>query len=892
MKTVIALLCFVSVPAVYGDEKLSLLSRSNSGNLEKYHSYVNTGMFWFQIPEDVSFVSFKFIAEENQENLFECYPRNVSVFLTRGAPPVINPDGSKFPDNFMLKNKPEIYDVQFKSDNKPTYINLTSPYPGLYYAATFNPYTNPRDEGITQHGLSPECTSTVDAYLYARIHTVQFIKDHLNTSVTVKSDSPNAIYKFLTPDAVDHILISIRSVDFCAACSALLVKVGRGNVQMQNVTYRVDNKGKEVGGNIQEWVKENEWYYIVFEMEDRLDSKEDKESLANTTKPIASTPPSISATLQTLLLPLTVVNSITFHFSLTYFSSQINTSKPSLISQFKPSSFNELSSNLTLTEPPPILIPNITATAPTLTKLYRSPTDLTHNLPYVQHSLLKGSKADSFLYTFDLQPDENGRIGASVNLTDGEGAVLMWALQDGLDVGGTLQVVLGIKPLYRGGTARRVRLPPENHTILACVSAHTRLIPVYPDVCVNPLAPTAAPIAAIVLNRTSTDDSVQIPFPEAGPWFITLYLYCNGTCRTCLCPEECKSRYRTCVQDCEVEQEGFERGGGENDISYSFTDCSSLCRDLVLAMPVCNSACNCTGGCLRYAPNTEQPAQNNNTFPSTPTQTQTETTCNSSVLFDISSYPCVQSGCGSNGKCVYMLSEGFVYSSCSCRNNYKGWDCMDNSEANTFFQVVLELLLLVLSNIMFLPAAFFAYRRRYYAEMVVYLSTCFFSSFYHYCDAGENIVSVCIFPLYALQFCDFYCGLLGIWVTLVAMANVPSPWPSIAHMFGAIILGCGTTYDKQSIWVFVLPAAAGSLLIVSTWTFRYFRTRRKFPSRKYLTMFLPVGLVIVALALLMFATLQTKNNYKYVHSAWHILMAIGVIILLPDETTFVLSSEA
>lgn len=69
-----------------------------------------------------------------------------------GAPPVINPDGSPFPKLFKNVTRNELYNLEFLSDKKAVYINITSPDPGFYYAITFLSYSDPRYNQIKQQG--------------------------------------------------------------------------------------------------------------------------------------------------------------------------------------------------------------------------------------------------------------------------------------------------------------------------------------------------------------------------------------------------------------------------------------------------------------------------------------------------------------------------------------------------------------------------------------------------------------------------------------------------------------------------------------------------------------------------------------------------------------------
>jgi hypothetical protein len=202
------------------------------------------------------------------------------------------------------------------------------------------------------------------------------------------------------------------------------------------------------------------------------------------------------------------------------------------------------------------------------------------------------------------------------------------------------------------------------------------------------------------------------------------------------------------------------------------------------------------------------------------------------------------------------------------------------------FSILLASLFLTLSNLLFLPSIFFAIRREYFSEAIIYFFAMFFSTFYHACDSGEEEYSFCLVKIGVLQFCDFYCGLLAIWVTLIAMAHVRQTFVSLLHMLGAILLAFGTELNKQSLWVFLAPALTGICLISVSWGMRCRKTKKWFPSRSYLAIYLPVGSVLVMVGLVCYAFLQTKQNYHIVHSIWHMVMALSILCLLPDRKSF------
>ncbi|KAF5294042.1 hypothetical protein FQR65_LT10945 [Abscondita terminalis] len=329
-----------------------------------------------------------------------------------------------------------------------------------------------------------------------------------------------------------------------------------------------------------------------------------------------------------------------------------------------------------------------------------------HPVMYKQYDLMRSSHTESFLYSFDLSSDDDV-LPVPVNITNEDMVILKFHVTPGVDIGGTLQFGLAFKPRIRkDGKNVKIIEEPKNHTLIGCLKNNAKEIPTWPNKC-SLLGEQSN--AAVILNGTVKNGTILVPFPESGNWYASLKLFC-GECKPCKCPEMCKKQYRTCYTKCETS-------------CTSIKNCSSCvegCEQLIISKRGCET-CDCDGPC-----------QKSKVF------------CNSSILFEVSSYPCINGQCGVNGKCMYMVTEGFSYSVCFCMNKYKGWDCSDDSAAKSKGMIILELLLLVLSNLAFLPAVYVAYRRHYYVEAVVYFSTFFFSSFYHACDAGENIYTFCM----------------------------------------------------------------------------------------------------------------------------------------------------
>ena len=230
------------------------------------------------------------------------------------------------------------------------------------------------------------------------------------------------------------------------------------------------------------------------------------------------------------------------------------------------------------------------------------------------------------------------------------------------------------------------------------------------------------------------------------------------------------------------------------------------------------------------------------------------------------------------------MSGGFVFSACHCFSGYRGFDCEDDTYVLDDGGILARVLTLTLSNLVFLGTIYIAIYRGYYTEAVAYTGVLIFSSFYHACEAGEEIHSFCIMRLSVLQFCDFFNALFSIWVTLVAMAGFGTRLTAFCQVFGAVVLAVCSELDRTALWVFLLPAITGCMLVGISWGMKC-RSKGNFqyPARPYRTVHLGLGLLLVILGLICYAFFQTRKNYYLVHSFWHVCVAVGVMLLLPKR---------
>uniref|UniRef100_A0A493TBA3 Transmembrane protein 8B n=1 Tax=Anas platyrhynchos platyrhynchos TaxID=8840 RepID=A0A493TBA3_ANAPP len=242
--------------------------------------------------------------------------------------------------------------------------------------------------------------------------------------------------------------------------------------------------------------------------------------------------------------------------------------------------------------------------------------------------------------------------------------------------------------------------------------------------------------------------------------------------------------------------------------------------------------------------------------------------------------PCIND-CGIYGQCKLLRTNNYLYAACECKAGWNGWGCTDNAEAFSYGFQLLSTLLLCLSNVMFVPPVAIAVRSHYLLEAAVYIFTMFFSTFYHACDQ-PGIVVFCIMDYDVLQFCDFLGSLMSVWVTVIAMARLQPVVKQVLYLLGAMLLSMALQMDRHGLWNLLGPSLFALGIMAIAWTARTIRRRHCYPPTwKRWAFYLCPGALIAAGAVLLYAFVETEENYFYIHSIWHLLIAGSVGFLLP-----------
>ncbi|CAM5087014.1 unnamed protein product [Natator depressus] len=242
--------------------------------------------------------------------------------------------------------------------------------------------------------------------------------------------------------------------------------------------------------------------------------------------------------------------------------------------------------------------------------------------------------------------------------------------------------------------------------------------------------------------------------------------------------------------------------------------------------------------------------------------------------------PCFDD-CGTYGQCSLLRRHGYLYAGCSCKAGWSGWSCTDNTKAQSVGSQNLATLLLTLSNLMFLPAIAVALYRYYLVEASVYTYTMFFSTFYHACDQ-PGVAVMCIMDYDTLQYCDFLGSVVAIWVTILCMARVKKILKYVLFVLGTLLIAMSLQLDRRGIWNMMGPCLFALIVMIMAWVYHGVKRRHCYPtSWKRWVFYLIPGITLAFVAIVVYAFMETNDNYYYTHSIWHILVASSVAFLLP-----------
>lgn len=163
----------------------------------------------------------------------------------------------------------------------------------------------------------------------------------------------------------------------------------------------------------------------------------------------------------------------------------------------------------------------------------------------------------------------------------------------------------------------------------------------------------------------------------------------------------------------------------------------------------------------------------------------------------------------------------------------------------------------------------------------------------------------CIVKYETLQFLDFYCAILTLWVTAIILANVPYKWISSYQLGGCVFFAFILRNNVVGVFTFIVPAFCSIALLGAYWVswtasvlgpffhvYLFYLKGHKYYQERTLPDFIFTRHFLIAtcftfVGILLFAIQQNDALilfYGFTHSAWHVCMAMAITFLLPSRT--------
>uniref|UniRef100_A0A8C3Y6Z4 Post-glycosylphosphatidylinositol attachment to proteins 6 n=1 Tax=Catharus ustulatus TaxID=91951 RepID=A0A8C3Y6Z4_CATUS len=150
--------CALSLPdSLYVSEYFS----QSAQKLSFYSWYGNAKLFHFHVPEDT--VLLRWLLQASRGKGPECTSMEITVHFRHGAPPVINPLGTRFPANATVRPSYNISITLSSAVQNTTFVNITTPAAGDWFIAAHLPEAAGR---IEVKGFSTPCPYMFQADMF------------------------------------------------------------------------------------------------------------------------------------------------------------------------------------------------------------------------------------------------------------------------------------------------------------------------------------------------------------------------------------------------------------------------------------------------------------------------------------------------------------------------------------------------------------------------------------------------------------------------------------------------------------------------------------------------------------------------------------------------------
>ncbi|XP_028828010.1 post-GPI attachment to proteins factor 6 [Denticeps clupeoides] len=209
--------------------------------LSKYSSYASVRLHHFQVPEDA--VAAAWLLTVTRSSGFNCGTRNVTVHFRAGAPPVINPLCTTFPNDTAVELAWNLT-LSVSTWQNVTFFNVTNPAPGDWFVAAHLP----EDDGkIEQKGL-PSCSYMFQPQMLVRrvVDTPTLLPNGLLTQ-TLSPSANRSLLRVFVPEFSSQLTVFIPNCSVGGVAQnncGLALRIGSSSLRQGSVmSYNCTGEG-------------------------------------------------------------------------------------------------------------------------------------------------------------------------------------------------------------------------------------------------------------------------------------------------------------------------------------------------------------------------------------------------------------------------------------------------------------------------------------------------------------------------------------------------------------------------------------------------------------------------------------------------------------------------
>ncbi|KAG9262129.1 transmembrane protein 8A [Astyanax mexicanus] len=203
--------------------------------LAKYSWFGNVRLYHFRVPENTVLVRWLLTAMRGSG--FNCGDQNIAVHFRVGAPPVINPIHTAFPNSTSVSLAYNLtLSVGHGQTINITLFNMTNPVPGDWFLAAHLP----KDDGkIEQQGL-PSCSYLFQPQMYVRrAADTPVLQADIPLTQTVTAPQKQAQLKIFVPEFASKLSVFIHTCSVKSAPASdcgLSITLGSTSLGQSSVT--------------------------------------------------------------------------------------------------------------------------------------------------------------------------------------------------------------------------------------------------------------------------------------------------------------------------------------------------------------------------------------------------------------------------------------------------------------------------------------------------------------------------------------------------------------------------------------------------------------------------------------------------------------------------------